>query len=86
MQVPSLLVGIFSFYEQLKFPAQLIWAWKKFYNLGAWFVECAQQKYRLFPETLLLNMLAICNISKIKLVSEAELVELSLTLSEALKT
>ena len=26
----------FSFYEQLKFCAQLSWAWKKFYNLGAW--------------------------------------------------
>ena len=24
----------FSFYEQLKFCAQLTWAWKKFYNLG----------------------------------------------------
>ena len=26
----------FSFYGQLKFRAQLSWAWKKFYNLGAW--------------------------------------------------
>ena len=26
----------FSFYEQLKFCAQLSWAWKKFYNLGVW--------------------------------------------------
>ena len=26
-----------SFYEQLKFCAQLRWAWKKFYNLEAWF-------------------------------------------------
>ena len=26
----------FSFYEQLKFCAQLSWAWKKFYNLEAW--------------------------------------------------
>ena len=25
-----------GFYEQLKFRAQLSWAWKKFYNLGAW--------------------------------------------------
>ena len=25
----------FSFYEQSKFHAQLSWAWKKFYNLGA---------------------------------------------------
>ena len=25
----------FIFYEQLKFHAQLSWAWKKFYNLGA---------------------------------------------------
>ena len=25
----------FSFYKQLKFQAQLNWAWKKFYNLGA---------------------------------------------------
>ena len=23
----------FSFYEQLKFPAKLSWAWKQFYNL-----------------------------------------------------
>ena len=28
--------GSFSIYEQLKFHAQLSWAWKKFYNLGAW--------------------------------------------------
>ena len=28
----------FSFYEQLKFHAQLSWAWKKFYNLRAWFI------------------------------------------------
>ena len=28
----------FSFYEQLKFHAQLIWAWTKFYNLGAWWL------------------------------------------------
>ena len=26
----------FSIYEQLKFRAQLSWARKKFYNLGAW--------------------------------------------------
>ena len=26
----------FNFYEQLKFRAQLSWALKKFYNLGAW--------------------------------------------------
>ena len=26
----------FSFYEQLKYHAQLSWAWKKLYNLGAW--------------------------------------------------
>ena len=26
----------FSFYERLKFHAQLSWAWKKFYNLAAW--------------------------------------------------
>ena len=26
----------FSFYEQLKFHAHLSWAWKEFYNLGAW--------------------------------------------------
>ena len=25
----------FSFYEKLKFRAQLSWAWKKLYNLGA---------------------------------------------------
>ena len=27
---------LLSFYEQLKFPAQLSWAWKMFYNLGSW--------------------------------------------------
>ena len=27
----------FYFYDQVKFQAQLSWAWKKFYNLGAWF-------------------------------------------------
>ena len=26
----------FRFYEQLKFHAQLSWAWKQFYNLGTW--------------------------------------------------
>ena len=26
----------FSFYKQLKFRAQLSWAWKMFYNLRAW--------------------------------------------------
>ena len=26
----------FSFFEQLNFHAQLSWAWKKFYKLGAW--------------------------------------------------
>ena len=26
----------FSFYEKLKVPAQLSWAWKTFYNLEAW--------------------------------------------------
>ena len=29
----------FSFYKQLKFNAQLSWAWRKFYNLGAWTVR-----------------------------------------------
>ena len=29
----------FSFYEQLKFRAQLSWARKKFYNLGACLLE-----------------------------------------------
>ena len=27
----------FSVYEQLKYHAQLGWAWKKLYYLGAWF-------------------------------------------------
>ena len=26
----------FSFYEQFKYRAQLSWAWKMFYNFGAW--------------------------------------------------
>ena len=30
-----LIFGYFSFYEQLKNYAQLSWAWKKFYNIGA---------------------------------------------------
>ena len=30
----------FSVYEQLKFRTQLSWAWKKFYNLGAWSWRC----------------------------------------------
>ena len=29
-------VKILTIYEQDKFQAQLSWAWKKFYNLGAW--------------------------------------------------
>ena len=28
----------FYTYEHLKFHAQLSWAWKKFYNLGTWFL------------------------------------------------
>ena len=28
-------MSVFIFYEQLKFRAQLSWAWKKFYNLDA---------------------------------------------------
>ena len=35
-QETSSFVGILVFYEQLKFRAHLSWAWKKFYNLGAW--------------------------------------------------
>ena len=31
----SLDFGYFSIHEQLKFHAQLSWAWKKFYNLEA---------------------------------------------------
>ena len=31
----SLFASILVFYEQLKFHAQLSWAWKKFYNLRA---------------------------------------------------
>ena len=34
----------FSFYELLKFHAQLSWAWKKFYNLGARTVNRALSK------------------------------------------
>ena len=32
----SLTFQHFSFYVQLKFHAQLSWAWKKFYSPGAW--------------------------------------------------
>ena len=35
----------FSFNEQLKFRAQLSWAWITFYNLGAWL--CNQTRYWL---------------------------------------
>ena len=31
----TFLFQSFSFYEQMKFYAQLSWGWKKFYNLGA---------------------------------------------------
>ena len=34
----------FSFNEQLKFRVQLSWAWKKFYNLGAW--KCHNHRLR----------------------------------------
>ena len=29
-------MAFFYTYEHLKYHAQLSWAWKKFYNLGAW--------------------------------------------------
>ena len=35
-QEMSLFFNILVFYEQLKFHAQLSWAWKKFYNLWTW--------------------------------------------------
>ena len=35
-KMPTIFVGIFTFYEQDKVRAQLSWPWKKFYNLGAW--------------------------------------------------
>ena len=38
--VSVLIIGIFIFHDQVKFHAQLNWAWEKFYNLGArlyWF-------------------------------------------------
>ena len=35
---------IFNIYEQDKFRAQLSWAWKKFYNLGACFHLPIQMK------------------------------------------
>ena len=44
----------FSFYEQLKFHAQLIWVWKKFYNLGAWLVhDCKSED--IPPEIIILK-------------------------------
>ena len=36
----SFICRYFSVYEQLKFHAQLSWAWKKFYNLVACFPLC----------------------------------------------
>ena len=35
------IVGILTFMSRIKFCAQLSWAWKKFYNLGAW-SECVK--------------------------------------------
>ena len=42
----------FSFYEQLKFRAQLSWAWKKFFNLGAWLLT----KFLILIRTNLWNV------------------------------
>ena len=35
----SCISWYFHTYEHLKFNAQLSWAWKKFYNLGPWFIS-----------------------------------------------
>ena len=47
MKMPT-TVSIFIFISREKFHAQLSWAWKKFYNLGAWsespFSECKTKK------------------------------------------
>ena len=41
LKLKKSLLFYFSFYEQGKFYAQLSWAWKKFYNLGAcWLDNC----------------------------------------------
>ena len=51
----------FSVYMQLKFHAQLSWAWKKVYNLGAWFqkdIWIHSIKYFLQQENIVINGLA----------------------------
>ena len=53
----------FSFYEQLKFRAQLSWAWKNFYNLGArsavslliW-IHCVNPDHWLYQQPAVLNL------------------------------
>ena len=39
----------FSFYEQLKFHAQLSWTWIFFYNLGAWTILAMSFKKKNQP-------------------------------------
>ena len=40
-----IIVVIFNIYEPDKFDTQLSWAWKKFYNLGAWFFGICSDVY-----------------------------------------
>ena len=62
----------FSFYEQLKFRAQLSWAWKKFYNLRARSFETQIFSYGFMSSLLHISFflqlcfIRIVNISVIK--------------------
>ena len=42
----------FSFYEQLKFRAQLSWAWKKFYNLGSGLFKVCPLTWQTEPSSI----------------------------------
>ena len=43
------IIGIFNIYEHDKFQAQLSWAWKKFYKLGARFLLLYQNNFEPLP-------------------------------------
>ena len=45
-------IWYFYTYEHLKFHAQLSWAWKKFYNLGAWFAVVGLWCFHLKSKTV----------------------------------
>ena len=47
VQEESLNCWYLIFYRQNKFPSQLSWAWKKFYNLGPWSVIYGDSRNRV---------------------------------------